>query len=151
MGSTCVLDEVSDMDDGLSVLFHRYVRFFMGVPVFNVVLALPAGFFLGGWLVHGGAESTRMRTVARQAATFTTSVLTLLCFASATIALVNPSTGSDLEGMFSLSFQITPVMIICIILGGGISLLCLQWWLTLKSVERAYRYCEVHAHPTVSI
>jgi hypothetical protein len=119
--------------------------FFMGVPVFNVVLALPAGFFVGGWLVHSGADSTRMKKAARYSAVFTTSVLALVCVASGTIALANPSTGSDLQGMLSLPFQVTPGMIICIILGGGIPILFLQWWLTFKSVERAYGHFWVRA------
>jgi hypothetical protein len=124
--------------------------FFMGVPVFNVVLALPAGFFVGGWLVHSGADTTRVKNVARKSATFTTSVLAFVCFVSAMIALVNPSTGSDLQGMLSLPFQVTPVTIMCIVLGGGISIVCLQWWLTLKCVERAYRYLAVHASSSAS-
>ncbi len=114
--------------------------FFMGVPVFNVALALPAGFFIGGWLAHSGADSTRMKKVARHSAVFTTSVLGLICVASATIALASSSTASDLQKMFNLPIQVTPAMIIGIILGGGIFILILQWWLTLKSVERAYGY-----------
>ena len=114
--------------------------FFMGVPVFNVVLSLPAGAFVGAWLVHNGVDSTGMKKAARQSAAFTTSVLALVCVASATIALVSPSTGSDLQQMLNLPFQVTPAVVICIILGGGMSILFLQWWLTFKCTERAYRY-----------
>ncbi len=122
--------------------------FFMGVPVFNVALALPAGFFIGGWLVHSGADSTRMKKVARHCAIFTTSVLALICIASAAIALASSSTASDLQKMFGLSVQVTPAMIIGIILGGGIFILILQWWLTFKSVERAYRYFFARVSPS---
>jgi len=121
-------------------LFYSFgmFGFFMGVPVFNVALALPAGFFIGGWLVYNGADSTRMKKAARYSALFTTSVLAFICTASATIALVSYSTASDLQGMFGL--QITPVMIVGIILSGGIFILILQWWLTFWSVELSYRY-----------
>lgn len=121
-------------------LFYSFgmFGFFMGVPVFNVALALPAGFFIGGWLVHNGADSTRMKKAARYSALFTTSVLAFICAASATIALVSFSTASDLQGIFGL--QITPVMIVGIILVGGIFILILQWWLTFWFVELAYRY-----------
>lgn len=122
--------------------------FFMGVPVFNVALALPAGFFIGGWLAHSGADSTRMKKVARHSAVFTTSVLALICVASAAIALASSSTASDLQKMFILPIQVTPTMIIGIILGGGIFILVLQWWLTLKSVERAYGYFVAHSNPS---
>jgi hypothetical protein len=114
--------------------------FFMGVPVFNVALALPAGFFIGGWLAHSGADFTRVKKVARHSAVFTACVLALVCIASATIALTSSSTAFDLGGMFRLPFQITPAMIIAIIAGGGIAILILQWWLTFTFVERAYKY-----------
>ncbi len=121
-------------------LFYSFgmFGFFMGVPVFNVALALPAGFFIGGWLVNNSADSARMKKAARYSALFTTSVLAFICALSATIALVNSSTTSDLQGMFGL--QITHVMIIGIILGGGIFILILQWWLTFWFVKLAYRY-----------
>ena len=124
--------------------------FFMGVPLFHVALALPAGCFVGGWLVHRGADSTRMKKAAKDSAAFTTSVLAIVCVASAAIALASPSTGADLQGMLRLPFQVTPVMIMCLILGGGASTLLLQWWLTLKFVELAYRYFAVRANSSVS-
>jgi len=119
--------------------------FFMGVPVFNVMMALPAGVFVGRWLAHNGADSTHMQKVARQAAVFTASTLGLVCIASGAIALVNRSTASDLQRMLGLQFHVTPVMIIGIILGGGTMILALDWWLTIKSVERAYGYFVAHA------
>jgi hypothetical protein len=119
--------------------------FFMGVPVFNVMLALPAGVFVGRWLVHSGADSTRMHKTARQAAVFTTSILGGVCIVSASIALVDPSTAHNLQGMLGLSFQVTHGMIIGIILVGGVMILALDWWLTVKSVECAYGYFEAHA------
>jgi hypothetical protein len=36
-------------------------------------------------------------------------------------------------------------MIVGIIVGGGTMILALDWWLTIKSVERAYRYFVAHA------
>jgi hypothetical protein len=114
--------------------------FFMGVPVFNVALALPAGFVVGGWLAHGGADSTRVKVAARRSAVFTTSVLALVCVASASIALASPYTASDLHGMLGLPFRVKPAMIIGVILGGGICILALQWWLTRRCVELTHRY-----------
>jgi hypothetical protein len=124
--------------------------FFMGVPVFNIMLALPAGLFIGCWLVHSGADSARMRKAARQVAVFTTSILGLVCTASASIALVDPSTAHNLQGMFGLPFQVTTEMILDIILGGGAMILALDWWLTVKSVECAYGYFNDHAKSPVA-
>jgi len=118
---------------------------FMGVPVFNVLLAVPAGVFIGRWLARTGADSIRLRKSARQTAIWTTGVLGLACIASAVIALASRSTASDLQGMLGLPFTVTPVMIIGIILGGGGLILALEWWLTLQSVERAFGYFAAHA------
>jgi len=118
--------------------------FFMGVPVFNAALALPAGVFVGRWLSRSGADSARMKQAARQAALFTTSVLGLVCVASAAIALASPSTPSDVKGLLGLPFPVTRGMIMGIILGGGTAILALQWWLTIKSVQRAYGYFVAH-------
>ncbi len=114
--------------------------FFMGVPIFHVLLAFPAGVFVGRWLAHTGADSARIRQVARRAAAFTTSVLSLVCLASASIALVSPSTGRDLRGMLRLPFEVTTVMILALIVVGGAAMLILNWWLTLKAAERSYAY-----------
>ena len=119
--------------------------FFMGVPVFNVMLALPAGVFVGRRLAYSGADTTRVQKTARQVAVFTASILGLVCITSASIALASRSTASDLQRMLGLPFQVTPMMIIGIILSGGAMLLALDWWLTNKSVERAYGYFIAHA------
>ncbi len=113
--------------------------FFMGVPVFNVALGLPAGFFVGRRLARASAGPEKMQRAARQAAVFTTAILGVACVASAWIALASPSTASDLEGMLSLPFPVTPVMILALILAGGAAILALEWWLTVVSVQRAYR------------
>jgi hypothetical protein len=118
--------------------------FFMGVPIFNVLLALPAGVFVGRWSALGGQESAHLRKTAQQVAVFTTSTLGLACIASAAFALASPSTGSDLQGMFGLPFPVTPMMIIGLIIGGGAAILALEWWLTVMAVERGYGFFISH-------
>ena len=118
--------------------------FFMGVPIFNVLLALPAGVFVGRWLALGGQDSALMRKTAQRVAVFTTSILGLVCIASAAFALASPSTGSDLQGMFGLPFPVTPIMIIGIIFGGGATILALEWWLSVMAVERGYGFFISH-------
>ena len=114
--------------------------FFMGFPVFHVILALPAGVFIGRWLTHRSADPTRMQKAAQQTAVFTTSVLGLVCIASASIALLDPSLAFDLQGMLGLPFPATSVMILGIILSGGTLLLAIGWWLTVESVKRVYQF-----------
>ncbi len=114
--------------------------FFMGVPIFHVLLGLPAGVLVGRWLIHNGADSASMKKTSRQSAVFTTSVMGLICLSSAVIALMHPSTGSEVQHMLGLGFEITPLMVLGIILIGGTALLVIQWWLTTLSVKWTYRY-----------
>ena len=114
--------------------------FFMGVPVLNVLLAAPAGAFVGRRLIYDGADLTRMKKTSRQTAGFTTGIFGLACIASASIALLSPSTASELQHMLGLPFRVTPVMVLGLILVGGALILALNWWLTVESVERAYKY-----------
>jgi hypothetical protein len=114
--------------------------FFMGVPVFNAILAVPAGFVVGSRLVAGNAGAPQAHQAARRTAWFTTGVLALICFASAFIALASPSTASDLHGMLGLDFEVTQAMIITLILAGGAALLAVCWGLAFASVNLAFRF-----------
>jgi len=114
--------------------------FFMGVPVFNLGLALPAGFILGGRLASQHTAESNLRVAAKHASEFTTTILTLICLASAFIALADPYTAANLQGMLALPFVVTHGMIIGLIIVGGGLLLLLNWWLTSASVLFTYRF-----------
>ncbi len=109
--------------------------FFMGVPIFNAALAVPAGFIVGNRLAEDKADNPRVRKVAQHTAWFTTGVLALVCAASAIIALMSTSTASDLTGMLHLDFKVTQAMIIGLILVGGTALLAVCWVLTIFCVR----------------
>ncbi len=125
---------------GLIYLFYSVCvyGFFMGVPVFNVALGLPAGFLLGCRLARQGAPLGQVGWAARHASWFTTGVLAIACVASAILALSDPHTAADLEGMVNLGFKVTRGMIAGLIPFGGFSILVAQWWLTNKAVEVTY-------------
>lgn len=112
---------------------------FMGFPIFNLFLALPAGIFIGRRLTHQGVDPNRMRKVAQQTAIFTTIIMGLVCITSASIALLDQSVAADLQGMLKLPFPVTTSMIIGIIVIGGTLILAFEWWLTIKSVRCGYK------------
>ncbi len=116
-----------------------FFGFFMGVPVFNAALALPAGFVVGGKLASESADRLRVRKAAWQTAWFTTGVLALVCAASAFAALASASTASDLKGMLGLGFEVTQGMILGLILVGGALLLAVNAGLTFLSVRWTFR------------
>lgn len=124
-----------------------FFGFFMGVPIFNMVLSVPAGFFVGARLARSGVTLLLVQKTALRLSMFTTSVLTLACVASAYLALADPHTGANLEGMLGLSFPVTVPMIIGLILVGGFLILAIQWRFTNKSVEWTYRYFARVANP----
>jgi hypothetical protein len=114
--------------------------FFMGVPVFNALLAVPAGWIMGAKLVHENADQPQVRKMTREATWFTTGILFLVCVASAFFALASPSTPSDLRGMLGLNFEVTQAMIIGLIAVGGILLLVCNAALTVISVRLTHSF-----------
>jgi len=114
--------------------------FFMGVPIFNVILSIPAGVLAGRRLALGAPDPGRVRREARRASVFTTAVLGCVCILSATIALASPYTAYDLQGMMGLSSPVPHLAIIAIIIFGGSFLLVLGWWLTVQSVKLSYGF-----------
>jgi hypothetical protein len=114
--------------------------FFMGVPLFNAALAIPAGFVIGGKLAHETTDGVRIRRASLRTSILTTSLMALICVVSAAIALLSPSTASDLRGMLGLGFEVTRAMIWGLILVGGAGLLMVNWVLTGLSVHISYRY-----------
>jgi hypothetical protein len=116
--------------------------FFMGVPVFNALLAIPAGFVIGSRLAAEKADRLMVRKAAQRTAWFTTGVLALICAASAIIALVSSSTASDLRGMLNPGFTVTQGLIVALILVGGMALLALGWGLSVASVRFTYFFLQ---------
>jgi len=114
--------------------------FFMGVPVFNAALALPAGFVVGGKLVYEAADGVQVRRASLRTCILTTGLMVLVCVSSAFFALTSPSTSSDLRGMLGLGFEVTRVMIWGLILVGGAGLLAVNWALTGLSVRLTHRF-----------
>lgn len=114
--------------------------FFMGVPVFNPALSVPAGFVVGWKLAHEMADGTRVHRASLRTCILTTVLMALVCAASAFFALISSSTSSDLGGMLGLGFEVTPAMIWGIILVGGAGLLAVNWLLTSLAVRFTHRF-----------
>jgi hypothetical protein len=107
----------------------------MGVPIFNALLSVPAGFVIGARLASENADRIQVRKMMRDTALFTTGILFLVCIASAFFALTSPSTPNDLRGMLGLKFEVTQSMVIGLIVIGGILLLAFNAILTAASIR----------------
>ncbi len=113
--------------------------FFMGVPVFNALLAIPAGFVAASRLARRKAAVDEVSRHSQRVAWFTTAVLLLVCIASAVLALICPSTPSDLRGMLGLGFEVTWAMVAALIVVGGLGLLVFNWVLTFSSSSLLFK------------
>jgi hypothetical protein len=114
--------------------------FFMGVPVFHALLAIPAGFVIGARLASENADRIHVQKTTREITLFTTGVLLLVCIASAFFALASSSTPDDLQGMLRLNFEVTQTMVIGLIVIGGILLLVFNAALTAISVRLTHSF-----------
>lgn len=103
--------------------------FFMGVPVFNLVAGVLAGYYWAKRMVIRN-ELNEKEKYLKRIPLFTAAITTLICIASATIALLSKSTPYDLQGMFHLKFVVTPVILVGIIVIGGVLLVSIQYFLT---------------------
>jgi multisubunit Na+/H+ antiporter MnhE subunit len=112
--------------------------FFMGVPMFNMVLGVLAGIYIGRKMRQTGQSQDVFRQEMRKAARFSFVVLLIVCFCSAYIALLDPFTGASLRGMLNLSFEVTRTHIWLLIVFGGAGLLLLQHVLLMTAGRMAY-------------
>ena len=99
---------------------------FMAVPVSLVFPGIPAGIAVAGRLAASGAPQDVVLRESRRAATLATAVLAVACTTSAALALRDPYTAANLEGMLGLPFQVSPAMILALFLLGGAGLLITQ-------------------------
>jgi len=104
--------------------------FFMGVPIFNILNGITAGIYTGRKVMYEKLEKEKGLKRIRKASIFTTIIILFVSVFSACIALIDPSTGSNLKRMFNLNFEVTKEMICGIIFFGGLGLVLVQYWVT---------------------
>jgi len=106
--------------------------FFMGVPLFNVLLGILAGRFMTRVGLYKKFNSAKMNRLIHSTALISTLILFGICLISAWVALKDPmDTAINLQGMFQLGFTVTSTMVLGLVLGGGVLLLVLQYVLAV--------------------
>jgi hypothetical protein len=118
----------------LSLLYLFYaivtLAFFMGVPIVNVGLGVIAGVYVGRRCHHLGAKPKHFQQEVKKVSLFTAWVMGFVAIISGAIAISDPWTPANLQGMFNItSFIITPEMIIGLVIVGAPLLVVLQYWL----------------------
>jgi hypothetical protein len=109
--------------------------FFMGVPVFHLILGVIAGFYWTKRLIHHNAAIVYKAEINR-ISRFTSIVIGFVCLFSAIFALISKSTPSDLKQMFHLPFDISQPLLISLIITGGLFLIFAQYFFTQITMKK---------------
>jgi hypothetical protein len=124
----------------LGILYFIYsigmFGFFMGVPVFNILLGIVAGWYIGRRMKINHCDYITFKKIINKVNIFCLINLIIVCIASSIIALNDKYTAANLEGMFNLNFQLTNSMLLGIILIGGTLLILIQF-LAIKLISYA--------------
>ncbi len=111
--------------------FHAVMLFVlsMGVPVPQLALGMVAGAVAG----RGRLDAARTRRL-------TTATLGALGSLAAVLAVAEPSTAYDLQRSLGLPFDVTPGVVVGLVVVGGPLLLAAQWVCTTAGVRLAARH-----------
>jgi hypothetical protein len=110
----------------------------MGVPVTHLLLGLIAGLYVGRALRHRRVGPSEVDARIGRVVRLTTVAMVAVCLASATIALLSPSTPRDLQGIFGPSFPVEEPLFIGLIVSGTAALVLMQAWVTRRAARLAY-------------
>lgn len=112
--------------------------FFMGVPVFNIAAGIMAAFYIGRRKGLEGVDKAGFKTAIEKTNYFSALVLVIICICSAFLALNDPYTAANLEGMLNLSFDITKGMLWSLVIVGGAALIAAQYAISMLVGKLAY-------------
>lgn len=127
---------------GIYVFYNVCIYgFFMGVPVFNTLMGLIAGYYFGNRICFNKIQSEMQSKQIKRVSLFTGFIMALICVSSGTIGLLDKATGNNIQGMLGLDFQITRNVLVVIIVTGGFSLIITQYFLTRFTMTKAINIC----------
>jgi len=123
-------------------LFYNVLLFgfFMGFPVFNILMGVVAGIYIGHSFVFKKTHRIKDSVIIKNVSVFTGIVMILICISSAIIALAGNGVGKDLQSMLGLDFEVSEPMIWGIILIGGFLLISIQIIITKLSIIKTIKY-----------
>lgn len=104
--------------------------FFMGFPVFNVLLGLIAGYYVGNRICSNKIQPEMKSKLINQVLLFTGLIMTLICISSGFLAFVNNEAAGMIKEVLGLRFEVTKAMIWAIVLIGGLTLILVNILLT---------------------
>jgi hypothetical protein len=114
------------------------IGFFMGVPVFNLFLGIPAGIYIAKKCIYDKTEKEESEKQIKRIARFTTYIIIFIAILSASIALTDRYTVSSINGMFGLGQKITQSVLNYIVIFGGLAMVFVQYIITKYTASIVY-------------
>ena len=111
--------------------------FFMGVPIFNLVLGIIGGYYVGICLRYKDTTKEAVAQYSQRTAFFTAGVLFIVCAASWLMAYFDTSLAANIQGMFNINQEISRSSILTYAVFGGIGLVAAEYFLTRATVKFA--------------
>ncbi len=120
------------------LIFYSIVifGFFMGLPVFNILVGIAGSYIVAKKSVLQKADKHKAEKNVKLINIISATILFLICTAAATLALGEETICQQVKGMLNLSFKVTMGMIWGIILIGGATLLSLQFFISRYVASR---------------
>jgi uncharacterized protein YqgC (DUF456 family) len=92
---------------------------FMGFPVFNLIMGVVAGYYMGKRIVCRKIPKENYKGLIKKTTLLASGVMAFICVASAFLALSERDIGNTIRSMSGVTFEITRPMAIAIIAFGG--------------------------------
>ena len=106
--------------------------FFMGVPIFNLILGILAGYYWRQRILLQRTSPYIYKKSIKEAAIFTAVWMSVISMVAIYLGLTDEYTISNLKGMLNISLSKLQLTIFAVM--GGIFLTLFQYWITQKVI-----------------
>jgi len=125
------------------IVYNIFVfGFFMGFPVFNVLLGLLAGYYYANRICSNKIEPAKHLKLINKLSFFTGIIMTLVCISSGFLAIYHNGAAGMIQDLLGLPFEVTRSMLWMIVVIGGLVLVLITVLLTrftMFKIIRNYR------------
>lgn len=122
------------------IIYNIFVYgFFMGLPVFNALLGLMAGYYFGNRICFKNVEPEKHSKFINQVSLFTGLIMILICISSGFLAMTGNDAGGMIKDVLGLGFEVTRSMVLGIVLIGGLILILTNIILTRITMIRTIK------------
>jgi len=109
--------------------------FFMGVPIFNILLGPVWGYYMGMRLRAIEADTQTVDIIARRSGFFTAIILGIACQIALILAYMDNSLEANIQSMLGLARALSKTAIMGMSMVGGSILVLLEYLITRASVK----------------